>query len=96
MYYFNESYRALAELGFDRTENAQTALSGNLFKLTLAGELSTDLGFWNRPVVRAFVTWAKWSDDFRGLVGTSGQGDPTDCGTKTLCYNAGVQAEYWW
>lgn len=96
MYFFNESYRALAEMSVDRTDNGRDDLAGNLFKLTLAGEISTDYGFWNRPVIRAFVTMAKWSDDFRGLVGSSGQGDVTDCGRRTACYNAGVQAEYWW
>lgn len=98
MYFFNESYRALLEYGFDRTEDNSSpdGISGNLHKLTIAGEVSTDFGFWNRPVVRAFATMAAWSDSFRGKVGSSGQGDPTDCTTKTSCYNVGVQAEYWW
>lgn len=97
MYFFNETYRALLEYGFDRTEDkSPDGISGNLHKLTLAGEISTDYGFWNRPVVRAFVTMATWSDSFEGQVGSSGQGDPTACSTKTSCYNVGVQAEYWW
>ncbi|WP_428262763.1 carbohydrate porin [Haliangium sp.] len=96
MYFFNENVRALAELSVDRTENGETDLEGNVFKGTLAGELSTDFGFWNRPVLRAFVSVAHWSDSFRGQVGGAGDGAPTDCSTKTTCFNAGVQAEYWW
>ncbi len=98
MYFVNENMRILGEVSWDRTENLDPAdeLEGNLVKFTLASELALDYGFWTRPVLRAFVTWAGWSDSFKGRVGTSGQGDPTDCSTKTLCYSAGVQAEYWW
>ena len=104
MYFFNENYRALAEFSWDRTENGEILdangdeLAGNLFKATLAGELSTDFGFWNRPVLRAFVTWAQWSDAFKGVnpAGFAEDGNTTDCSTKTICYSAGVQAEYFW
>jgi maltoporin len=41
-------------------------------------------------VLRAFITYANWSDGFRGLVG----GVPYQNRTNGLTY--GVQAETWW
>jgi len=41
-------------------------------------------------VLRAFLTYANWSDGFRGLVG----GTPYLNRTNGLTY--GVQAEHWW
>lgn len=99
MYFLNENFRVLAEYGFDRTENKTdpaSEVSGNLHKLTLAGEFSTDYGFWNRPVLRAFGTFAAWSDEFRNSVGDSGNGKDTPCSNETSCFSFGVQAEYWW
>jgi maltoporin len=46
--------------------------------------------FQHRPVLRAFLTYASWSDGFRGLVG----GAPYFDRTNGLTY--GVQAETWW
>ena len=95
VWFFRQHMRAVAEYGFDRTENDSGA-SGNLHKFTIAGEIAADYGFWNRPVLRAFVTAATWSEAFRGLVGTSGQNETTTCSTRTNCVTAGVQIEYWW
>jgi maltoporin len=44
----------------------------------------------SRPVLRLFVTYANWSDDFRGLVG----GVPYANVTNGLTF--GVRAESWW
>jgi maltoporin len=98
MYFFSQTFRALAELSWDRTEDGASGLDGNLFKLALAGEISTDLGFWNRPVLRAFVSVANWSDSFDGLVGKAGDGGDTRCTERpySTCVSLGVQAEYWW
>jgi maltoporin len=40
--------------------------------------------------LRAFVTYAGWSDDFKGFVG----GTPYADDTRGLSY--GIQAEAWW
>ena len=42
------------------------------------------------PVLRAFLTYASWSDGLRGMVG----GTPYQNKTNGLTY--GVQAEAWW
>lgn len=98
MWFIDQNFRLLAEYGFDRIENdtGGADIAGNLHKFTVAGEMSTDLGFWNRPVIRAFATVAAWSNDFEGTVGSSGQGDATECSDRTSCFSLGVQAEYWW
>ena len=44
----------------------------------------------SRPSLRAYVTWAGWSDGFVGLVA------PTLYGTQTRGFAAGVQLETWW
>ncbi|MCG8419750.1 MAG: carbohydrate porin [Proteobacteria bacterium] len=98
MLFIDHNFRVLAEYGFDRTDNktGDNDVTGNLHKVTLAGELSIDVGFWTRPVIRLFTTAATWSSDFEGLLGASGQGDDTQCLDRTNCFSAGVQAEYWW
>ena len=47
-------------------------------------------GFFSRPALRAFVTYANWSDGLRGFVG----GTPYANKTSGLTY--GVQVETWW
>lgn len=46
--------------------------------------------FFSRPVLRAFLPYANWSDGLRGSVG----GVPYSKRTAGLTY--GVQAETWW
>ena len=46
--------------------------------------------FFSRPALRAFVTYANWSDGLRGFVG----GTPYANKTSGLTY--GVQVETWW
>jgi len=46
--------------------------------------------FMSRPVIRAFVTYASWSDDFVGLVGG------TDFANDSNGLTAGMHMEVWW
>ena len=63
---------------------------GHLWKITLAPQISRGNKFFSRPVLRAFVTYAGWSDGFKGLIG----GTPFEHATEGFTY--GVQAEAWW
>jgi len=63
---------------------------GSLWKITLAPQVSRGGRFFSRPVIRLFVTYAVWSDEFKGLVG----GTPYANATDGLSY--GIQAEAWW
>ena len=94
---FFTRYLSLAfEAGFDHTEGFVTTNTGNtnfdgwLRKFTIAPQLGAGREFFSRPVLRAFLTYANWSNGFRGLVG----GIPFEDRTSGLTY--GVQAETWW
>ena len=77
------------DCGFDHT-NLHGSYDGWLRKCTFAPQVGADRKFFGRPVLRVFVTYANWSNDFRGLVG----GLPFENRTNGLTY--GLQAEHWW
>ncbi|HKU41119.1 MAG TPA: carbohydrate porin, partial [Polyangiales bacterium] len=78
------------EAGLDWVNDQAQASTGVLGKITLAPQVSID-GRWNsRPVIRAFVTQAFWSDDFVGQVGGP------NYATSTHGLSAGMQLEAWW
>jgi maltoporin len=94
---FFTKYLSLAfEAGFDHTggfvltQNGDASLNGWLRKFTIAPQIGAGRKFFSRPVLRAFLTYANWSDAFRGYVG----GVPYLNRTDGLTY--GVQAETWW
>jgi maltoporin len=78
------------EAGFDRVWSGQSSYDGWLRKLTIAPQIGAGRKFFSRPVLRAFLTYANWSDGLRGFVG----GAPYLNRTTGLTY--GVQAETWW
>jgi len=94
---FFSKYLSLAfESGFDytdgfvTTQNGFTQLNGWLRKVTIAPQIGAGRHFFSRPVLRLFLTYASWSNGFRGYVG----GIPFEDRTSGLNY--GVQAETWW
>ena len=86
-YAFTERYSAVFELGHDYISTSEK--SGGLTKLSMALQMGTSRGYWSRPVLRAFVTLATWSDTFKGEVG--GKTFTND----TFGWSAGIQAEWW-
>jgi len=87
---FFTKYLSLAfEGGFDHT-HSRGQYDGWLRKLTIAPQIGAGRKFFSRPVLRAFLTYASWSDGLRGFVG----GVPYQNRTNGLTY--GVQAETWW
>ena len=78
------------EPGFDHTDSGSGLYSGWLRKFTIAPQIAAGRDFFSRPVLRAFITYANWSDGFRGFVG----GTPYRNKTSGLTY--GVQTEIWW
>ena len=94
---FFTQYLSLAfQAGFDHTEghvitqNDTPYVDGWLRKFTIAPQIGAGRKFFSRPVLRAFLTYASWSDGFRGFVG----GVPYQDKTSGLTY--GVQGEAWW
>jgi maltoporin len=59
-------------------------------KITGAPQLTPKAGALERPSIRAYVTWAGWSDDFIGLVA------PLTYGDTNRGWAVGVQLETWW
>lgn len=88
-YNFTDNYSIAVEAGYDqgKTTNQTTK---KIAKVTVAPQLTLTNGFWSRPVVRGFVTYAKWNSA-NGDAGTNGV-----FGTKTNGVNYGVQVEAWW
>lgn len=88
---FFTKYLSLAfEGGFDHTHSRPGQYDGWLRKFTIAPQIGAGHKFFSRPVLRAFLTYANWSDGLRGFVG----GVPFQHRTDGLTY--GVQAETWW
>jgi maltoporin len=88
---FFTRYLSLAvEGGFDRTDSGNNQYEGWLRKFTVAPQIGAGRKFFSRPVLRAFVTYANWSDGLSGFVG----GVPYLHRTSGLTY--GVQTETWW
>jgi maltoporin len=87
---FFTQYLSLAfEAGFDHTHSESGHFDGWLRKITIAPQIGAGRKFFSRPVLRAFLTYADWSEGLRGFVG----GIPFQDRTDGLTY--GVQAETW-
>ena len=76
--------------GFLTTQGGQQNFDGWLRKFTIAPQIGAGRQFFSRPVLRVFMTYANWSNGYKGLVG----GIPFQDRTSGLTY--GVQAETWW
>lgn len=88
--FFTDRLSLALEAGLDHTRSGSGAYEGWLGKFTIAPQLGAGRKFFSRPVLRAFLTYATWSDGLRGAVG----GIPFQDRTSGFTY--GVQAETWW
>ena len=77
------------EAGWDHTKQGDLP-GGSLFKLTVAPQITPALKFLSRPSLRAFATWAHWSDSFRGQIASASYPN----GVRGAAF--GVQMETWW
>jgi maltoporin len=87
---FNKYISLALEGGVDWVKNTDLETSDYLWKVTLAPQVSLGSRFFSRPVIRAFVTYAHWGEDFKGQVG----GNDYLNDNNGLTY--GVQMEAWW
>ena len=90
IWHFTQHISLALEAGGDWVDDDDAESNGVLYKVTLAPQVSLGGRFMSRPVVRAFVTYAHWSDDFIGLVGGTDFADEMDGLT------AGMHMEVWW
>ncbi len=94
MYYITDNLRPSLEYTYEYGHNDQLGAMGSLCKLTFTPELSLHKGFYDRPVLRPFVTYAWWGDGLEGFVGSTPLGAPY--GDNTSGFTYGLQFEIWW
>jgi maltoporin len=91
VFFFNDRFSMALEAGVDWAKSEPLGTDGHLWKVTFAPlVISRGEKFFSRPQLRVYVTYAGWSDDFKGFVG----GIPYADDTRGLSY--GIQAEAWW
>jgi maltoporin len=84
-------YASIAvEVGVDHVTDKLNDRTGYLAKYTIAPQVSSGDLWWSRPALRAYVTYAHWNDEFRGVVG----GPAYERNTAGLGF--GAQLEAWW
>jgi maltoporin len=90
IWHFNKYISLAFEGGVDWISDEVADTSAALYKLTIAPQVSLGGRFMSRPVIRAFLTYARWGDDFVGQVGG------TDYLAEDAGLSYGVQMEAWW
>ncbi|WP_353623048.1 maltoporin [Salinisphaera sp. G21_0] len=94
VYFWNDIMSTALEVGYDQVENAfelnGSMVDSELAKVTIAQQWSAGRGYWARPQVRVFGTYAKWNDESKGRIGGAAFADETDG------FTFGVQMEAWW
>ena len=90
VYHFNKNFGLAFESGVDHVADNGPGQNGTLYKFTLAPEVSLGNKFMSRPVIRAYVTYASWTDSYKGSVG----GNDYMHDTAGLVW--GMQMETWW
>jgi maltoporin len=89
LYHFGRYFSLAGEAGIDYT-NQEGGDRGTLMKLTLAPQISPLNKILSRPAIRAYFTYARWTDDFIGKV-ASGSFAGQNHGISM-----GLQMEVWW
>lgn len=94
LHYISKHFNLAVELSNDYVNDEKYQLSGNVSKITFAPQISWDYGYYSRPVIRPFITYAHWSNSLKGLVGTMPKNDVF--AEKTHGITVGLQVEVWW
>lgn len=98
-YHFNDLYSIGAEAGYTNSRHNGGG-TDRISKLTLAGQIAPGKGYWARPSLRAYYTFANWSDSLKGTnvaalgrdYGVTAQGYENATSGSTY----GLQMEAWW
>ena len=92
--YLHKHFNLALEVGNDYIDNQTINKHGWMQKITFAPQISWDYGFYSRPVIRPFVTFANWSESLKGTVGNYPGSAPFGDKTNGLTY--GISFEIWW
>lgn len=88
------------KLQFEATHGKLSPVSGEsrqLTKFTFAPALTVGKGYWSRPELRAFVTYAKWNNAAQSAASAGSAMSNTGVyGTATNGTSYGFQVEAWW
>ena len=103
IFMLSDYFALQAELGYDQIK-PESGSTRRLTKFTFAPTVRPGGGFFSRPELRLFVTYAKWNSAAQdaGIFGQNGcnstpqvgSTSPFGCDTNGLTY--GLQAEAWW
>lgn len=98
-YALSENIKLQLEIGHDRIKPAAGGDTQQLTKLTFAPTLAAAKGFWARPELRAFVTYAKWNTAAQKSADVSAANSPLSStgvyGSATNGTSVGLQVEAW-
>lgn len=90
IWHITDHFSLAFEGGVDWISDTDLTGGGTLGKLTIAPQVSLGDQFFSRPVLRAFLTYAMWSDGLQGEVGGP------DYAGRNDGWTWGVQMESWW
>lgn len=90
IWHISDVFSLAFEGGVDWASSTQNGDGGTLGKLTIAPQVSLGNEFFSRPVLRAFLTYAMWSQGLEGEVGG------LDYSDRTSGWTWGLQMESWW
>jgi maltoporin len=88
-YHIGRYVSLVAEVGLDYTSQ-QGLDQGSVLKVTLAPQISPLNKILSRPALRAYLTYAHWSDAYVGQVA------PGSYGGENKGISLGLQMEVWW
>jgi maltoporin len=86
----SDGFSLAFEGGVDWATSSEGGEGGTLGKLTIAPQVSIGNEYFSRPVLRAFFTYAMWTEGLQGEVGG------LDYANETSGWTWGVQMESWW
>ncbi|XOD69005.1 MAG: carbohydrate porin [Flavobacteriales bacterium AspAUS03] len=94
LYYLHKHLNLALEVGADYVDNKTVTnmrhVTGWLTKITFSPQISWNYGYWSRPVIRPFITYAFWDKSMKRLVGNTPYSNRTDG------FTFGAQLEIWW
>ncbi|MDF0605970.1 carbohydrate porin [Neisseriaceae bacterium TC5R-5] len=98
VYSFTKHLGAALEVGYDQVK-PDNAATRSLLKTTVALLISPEPGFWSRPQLRLFATYARWNEAAQQAAGID-VNNPLSIngpfGGRRSGTTIGAQAEAWW
>ena len=91
-----EHFKLLGEVGYDLVRKTNGAPPQSLAKFTFAPAITAARGFMDRPELRLFATYARWTESARLAVVDSARIYTDNYPTFLSGWTFGLQGETWW